>query len=152
MLCAHFIFLYLDNDIASFSKHGDNNFYANLSKLECDVLLIFGNKDPWCTPSFAKRMLSSLKEREKDNNKKGLVQRYIELDNVGHCPNHEAPQAVGIVVKRWIENTVRRNGSLSLIDGNIELVPEPWGDISMREVPDEEAKLSLMEKLFTSMV
>lgn len=27
---------------------------------------------------------------------------YFELSNVGHCPNHEAPQAVNLLLSKWI--------------------------------------------------
>jgi len=123
-----------------------SNFYSSLSRLECDVLLIFGKNDPWCKPSFGRRMFSELHSRNSGIQNKDVVQRYIELDNVGHCPNHEAPTVVGQVISRWVDN------ELHLIDGEVQLVPEPWGDISAREIKEDGVQLSRMDKFFTSLV
>mmetsp|Transcript_29633 Transcript_29633/g.42024 ORF Transcript_29633/g.42024 Transcript_29633/m.42024 type:complete len:139 (-) Transcript_29633:345-761(-) len=31
------------------------DFFKNLLHVKCDVLLIFGEQDPWCKPAFAKK-------------------------------------------------------------------------------------------------
>ena len=91
-------------------------------------------------------MFSELHSRNSGIQNKDVVQRYIELDNVGHCPNHDAPTVVGQVISRWVDN------ELHLIDGEVQLVPEPWGDISAREIKEDGVQLSRMDKLFTSLV
>jgi len=121
------------------------DFYSNLSGLQCDVLLMFGKNDTWCSPPFAKRMLQSLMERESN-----VTQRYIELDNVGHCPNHEGPSAVGHVLRRWMNYPSRR--SIPLLDDKKVVFPEPWGNISAREVNQTETQLTGWERLLTSIV
>jgi len=110
---------------------------------------MFGANDPWCKPSFARRMYDSLQQRQNSND---AVHRYIELDNVGHCPNHEAPQAVGEAVRRWAGSSQRHNSALTLVDGKEKVIEEPWGKIVMKELTGEEANMSFLDKLFTKLV
>mmetsp|Transcript_33107 Transcript_33107/g.76299 ORF Transcript_33107/g.76299 Transcript_33107/m.76299 type:complete len:99 (+) Transcript_33107:134-430(+) len=68
-----------------------------------------------------------------------FTQRYIELSDVGHCPNHEAPKAVSDVLSKWISSTEpRRKKTLQLLPDEEHIMTEPWGDISLREVDDED--------------
>ena len=127
---------------------GNNDFYENLGKVECDVLLIFGKDDPWCKPAFAKRMFKSLNTRKGNN----FVQRYIELDNVGHCPNHEAPKSVGKLVQRWVSSDKKSENDLSLVHGKREFFQEQWGKISMYEIDKQGAELSFLDNVFTRLV
>lgn len=123
------------------------NFYDELSNLKCDVLLLFGKDDPWCTPAFAKRMYQCLEQRKQEE----YVGRYIEIDNVGHCPNHEAPTAVGKICQRWIRTDKERRGFKPLIDNENDDFSEKWcRDIQAREVKD--SSLSVMEKLITTFI
>ncbi len=62
---------------ATFPESHPKGFYDNLAKIECDVLLLFGSEDPWCTPAFAKRMFQSLIVR--DDHPSKPVHRYIDL-------------------------------------------------------------------------
>lgn len=83
------------------------------------------------------------------------IQRYVELDNVGHCPNHEAPQAVASIASRWTgAGTSRHQESLSLLnhDDDCVIFKEPWGDVVAREVDEKDINLSLMDKIITSLV
>lgn len=114
-----------------------------LSKLECDVLLVFGKADPWCKPAFAKRMLYALARR---NYPQDYAHRYLELENVGHCPNHEAPQAVGKAVRAWVDAHKRDKDNLTLIKGPKEVVPEPWAEITMREVDKQNINVSFIDR------
>lgn len=131
-----------------------------MTQVKCDALLIFGKNDPWCTPAFAKRMYQSLQNRHDGKSSHDVpVHRYVELDNVGHCPNHEAPQAVGSIASCWISANKRQRQNLSLLEaddneknGNIQVFTEPWGNILAREITDQEVKLSLTEKIITSLV
>jgi len=177
-------FVETSSSTTSGSGERNNNklsFYCALEELEVDVLLIFGKDDPWCTPAFAKRMYQSLAKRKQ---KHQHVQRYIELENVGHCPNHEAPQIVGHIATRWTSSkrNQRHKDCLVLLDpsdsdldtdldtdiaiddegknGNNKndrheqplVMKEPWGDIIAHEIKDEDVKLTLIEKIITSMV
>jgi pimeloyl-ACP methyl ester carboxylesterase len=54
------------------------SFYDALSTVECDVLLLFGAKDPWCKPALAKKMLQRLQERPAH-----LRSQYVEIEGVG---------------------------------------------------------------------
>ena len=141
------------------------DFYKNLALLECDVLLLFGKQDPWCTPAFAKRMFQSLGERTKKN-RAGVtndidididsdavpVHRYIELDNVGHCPNHEAPITVGLIAGKWVNSLDRRNGQLVLLEEEELVVEESWGAVTAKEIDERDVSLSTMERLITTFV
>ena len=137
---------------ATFPSEETNDFYKNLSKLECDVLLVFGKDDPWCTPAFAKRMFLSLKERESSESHKEYVHRYVELDNVGHCPNHEAPTATGHITSRWVKAQDRSKNTLTLLDGGQNMIQEDWGVTTAKEIPEKEISLTVIERLITSFV
>ena len=123
------------------------DFAQCLSKLKCDVLLIFGKDDPWCKPALAKKMLIALETREPKK-----VQRYVELENVGHCPNHEAPQAVSRVVSAWVEADNRDENNLQLANAQGEVLIEPWGEIVMKELKKEEIQLSMIDKITAYLV
>jgi len=122
-------------------------FYDVLTQLQCDVLLVFGAKDPWCKPAFAKRMIQSLADRPSGY---GCC-RYVQLSNVGHCPNHEAPQAVGKTVSLWIGATGDRR-EISLLDGKTEVFHEDWGDVEAKELGADEIKASLVDTLAATFV
>ena len=112
------------------------------------MLLIFGKDDPWCKPAFAKKMLHALSQREPTK-----VHRYVELENVGHCPNHEAPQAVARVVKSWVNaETSRADETLALVQNDKEVILEEWGEIVMRERSESEIELSLLDRIATTFV
>lgn len=115
--------------------------------VKCDVLLVFGRDDPWCKPAFGKKMLEALSRR--DN---GLVSRYIELENVGHCPNHESPQAVSKVISAWVDAPDRRKDVLQLVDPSIRITSEEWGEVVMHEKEASEIPLSLLDRIATTFV
>ena len=97
-------------------------------------------------------MFYELCNRDSSLDNQNKVQRYIELDNVGHCPNHEAPQIVGQVVSRWVNTEQRGKDGVDLIDGEVQLIPEPWGNISAREILEGSMQLSGRDKFLTSLV
>jgi pimeloyl-ACP methyl ester carboxylesterase len=123
------------------------NFDACLSRLECDVLLLFGSGDPWCKPAFARRMLKSLATRPAL-----AVHRYVELSNIGHCPNHEAPTAVAHVLQSWIGAVDRRPEQLALLSTETETIRESWGETTARERRESEIQLSTMDRIATTFV
>ena len=135
-----------DEDDATNANPSD--FYTALKNVPVDVLLLFGENDPWCTPAVAKRMHTTLAERGGS-----AQQRYISLDNVGHCPNNEAPMAVATVLSSWIAGGGAESEALSLVEhGNMQIT-EPWGVVGVREVSIEESEdLGFMDRIVSSMV
>ena len=127
------------------------NFQDCLARLQCDVLLVFGSDDPWCKPAFAKKMLQALEQREP-----GKVHRYVEVENCGHCPNHEAPQAVAQVVLPWVQASDRRKEVLPLVVGDqnnrMQIFDEPWGETVIRERNEGEIQLSWVDRLAVTFV
>jgi pimeloyl-ACP methyl ester carboxylesterase len=124
-----------------------------LRRLPCDVLLVFGRDDPWCKPAFAKRMLADLKQRHEAHPL--VVERYVELSNVGHCPNHEAPVAVARLLSRWIvggSGTDRSSANLPLILRDEEVVRESWGRTQLTERTEDEIPLSFADRLALTIV
>ena len=148
-------------------------FYSNLSRVPCDVLLVFGRDDPWCRPAFAVRMCETLRRRR--SGKSGSsgatttttaaspICRYVDLDGVGHCPNHEAPRSTGRAIRRWTDAGGEGGGGRATVplvvgtgkeegekergggDGrDAESVEEPsWGgEVIMREMMRDEASSS----------
>jgi hypothetical protein len=91
-------------------------------------------------------MLQALDQREPDK-----VHRYAEIENAGHCPNHEAPQAVAHVVRSWVGAKNRRKENLSLIKASSEtsamVFREEWGDTVVRECGADDIRLGVMDKL-----
>jgi pimeloyl-ACP methyl ester carboxylesterase len=118
-----------------------------LKYIACDVLLIFGRDDPWCKPAFAKRMLQGLMQRPLRK-----VQRYVELTNVGHCPNHEAPVAVATVLQKWLVADRREEDTLPLVEDKHVTVQERWGETVIGERTVEDILLSLVDRLATTFV
>jgi pimeloyl-ACP methyl ester carboxylesterase len=113
----------------------DNNkgFYDCLAQVQCDVLLCFGSNDPWCKPAFGRRMLQTLQQRAA-----ALTQTYVELSDVGHCPNHEAPRATASVLCSWM------NGNREF---SRQRVSEAWGDTFVNPKGVDEIQVSLIDKL-----
>ena len=134
-------------------KSGDEiytDFYGALENLPVDVLLLFGSDDPWCTPAIAKRMHSTLASRG------GTAgQRYVSFENVGHCPNHEAPTAVVRVLLPWIGSQItdeQQRSKVPLVSESSQQIREPWGVVNVREVPVEESRdLGLMDQIISSL-
>jgi len=132
----------------------DRDFYAELSELKCDVLLVFGRDDPWCKPAFARRMADALAKREEGGE---CCHRYLDLENVGHCPNHEAPQAVGRAVRRWVDapRKGKNRSDVALVRGEEEVFEEPWGAVTMREMSDGTngyINIGLMDRLVSRLL
>jgi len=84
------------------------------------------------------------------------VCRYLELDNVGHCPNHEAPKAVGSVVTTWIGAKNRHAQHLTLVDddndSNNNVYREDWAEIRIQERSAAEIRVGLMDRLATTFI
>jgi pimeloyl-ACP methyl ester carboxylesterase len=152
------------------------DFYSTLQNVPVDVLLLFGANDSWCTPAIAKRMHTTLSQRNGEstttNDGRDLVplaNRYVSLENVGHCPNHEAPTSVAKVVLPWIRAPSSSSSATANVNGeqqqqnrcNVPLVvpdgsdetQEPWGAVRAYEVSlDESKELGVMDRIVSSMV
>jgi len=153
------------------------DFYSTLQNVPVDVLLLFGANDSWCTPAIAKRMHTTLSKRNDElnttNDGRVLANRYVSLENVGHCPNHEAPTSVAKVVLPWIRAFSSSSATTAYVNGeqqqqqqqqnrcNIPLVVpdgsdetrEPWGVVRAYEVSlDESKELGVMDRIVSSMV
>jgi hypothetical protein len=103
-----------------------------------------------CKPAFAKKMLHALDEREPHH-----VHRYIEIENAGHCPNHEAPQAVAHLVRAWVGAEDRGRDHLTLVDkanNNKMIFREDWGETSVAERVADDISLGIMDRLATSFI
>ena len=134
------------------------SFYDALEQLqEVDVLLLFGANDPWCTEAVGKRMHVTLDKQKSEEARRTAVSttaahRFVTLDNVGHCPNHEAPTAVARVLLPWLnanDSDQRRVVPLA----SQTLIKEPWGEVFIREVSIAESNsLGLVDRVVSTMV
>ena len=131
---------------AKFDAEGSTDFYGSLGKLDCDCLLVFGKDDPWCKPAFAKRMCECLGKRSDH------VHRYVEVENAGHCPNHEAPTATAAIVNRWLEADEGARCVIKLVEGNTEEFKEEWGMNYIREIGADEISMSIFDRIITKFV
>ncbi|MEO0458517.1 MAG: alpha/beta fold hydrolase [Cyanobacteria bacterium P01_A01_bin.114] len=62
-----------------------------LPQLRCPVLMLWGTADPW-EPIELARLLGEY----------DVVEDFIPLEGVGHCPQDEAPEIVNPLVRDWI--------------------------------------------------
>lgn len=61
--------------------------------LPCKAILLWGTKDPW-EPLELGRQLANF----------ATVERFIELEGLGHCPQDEAPEVVNPILEQWLKN------------------------------------------------
>jgi pimeloyl-ACP methyl ester carboxylesterase len=116
-----------------------SSFYEALRVVDCDVVLLFGAVDPWCKPAFAKRMLEQLSLRES-----AVTARYVEIDQVGHCPNHESPKSTAFLLDAWWKDRQLPTGAVCM--------QETWGATTLQERRMEEIPLSLVDRLAVTFV
>ena len=107
--------------------------------------MMFGEDDPWCKPAFAKKFLEALDSRSTDK-----VHRYVALTETGHCPGHEAPQAVASVLEKWLDAKDKNPAALTLVEEGRQVTHEPWGEVVMEEKQKEEIPVSFIDKLATT--
>jgi pimeloyl-ACP methyl ester carboxylesterase len=62
-----------------------------LPQLQCPVLIIWGAADPW-EPVDLGRAYANY----------ATVEKFIELEGVGHCPQDEAPDLVNPALREWL--------------------------------------------------
>ena len=174
---------------SSSPENNNTNFQNCLKNIpsDLDVFLVFGQDDPWCKPAFAKNMLKALKERRQDievvtssilptttqqQHKREIVQRYVQITKAGHCPNHEAPKAVGHLVRAWVnaKDDDRHKGRLSFVvaakknvdtnrDHDHQAMPMPttsmsfaeeWAEHTVMELDGDDIPLSLTDRIITT--
>ena len=63
-----------------------------LPQLTCPVLMLWGEDDPW-EPISLGRELSTY----------DVVEQFIPLSGVGHCPQDEAPELVNPLITQWVQ-------------------------------------------------
>ena len=62
-----------------------------LPLLSCPAIAIWGAADPWEPIALGRKLMNV-----------PTVQEFIELSDVGHCPQDEAPELVNPILKDWI--------------------------------------------------
>ncbi|MGD1902555.1 MAG: alpha/beta fold hydrolase [Geitlerinemataceae cyanobacterium] len=67
-----------------------------LPELPCRTLVVWGDRDPWEPVGLARAFADY-----------DTVDDFVELPNVGHCPQDEAPELVNPVVEQWILEAAR---------------------------------------------
>ncbi len=68
-----------------------------LERLSCPVLILWGTDDPW-EPVDLGRNLANFP----------VVEQFIPLEGVGHCPQDEAPDRVNALLGDWIQTSVQQ--------------------------------------------
>nr|WP_324616479.1 alpha/beta fold hydrolase [Lusitaniella coriacea] len=63
--------------------------------LPCPALILWGTEDPW-----------EFVEKGREFAKYPKVERFIELEGLGHCPQDEAPEVVNPILQEWIASYV----------------------------------------------
>jgi pimeloyl-ACP methyl ester carboxylesterase len=121
------------------SAPGIPTMYDALEQLQCDVLLLFGRDDPWCTPAFAKAMWQRLQQRP------AHTSRYVEIAHVGHCSHHEAPRATAHVLRTWLAATTRADPQCWL--HHPLTVSETWGDTVVQARAGDAIPVRWMEEI-----
>jgi len=58
------------------------------------VAMAYGAEDPWIVPVWGYRAKRSLPDAQ-----------YWEVSPAGHCPHHEAPEAINLLMKQWVAAT-----------------------------------------------
>lgn len=63
-----------------------------LAQLDCPVLILWGQADPWEPIEDGRRLLAHFP----------CVEDFVALEHVGHCPQDEAPERVNPLLADWI--------------------------------------------------
>ena len=69
-----------------------------LEKLQCPLLVLWGEDDPW-TPISGGKIYQQLAEAH------GSVTEFQAIPNAGHCPHDEKPESVNQLILDWLERT-----------------------------------------------
>ncbi|MEO0352898.1 MAG: alpha/beta fold hydrolase [Cyanobacteria bacterium P01_A01_bin.15] len=66
-----------------------------LPQLRCPVLMLWGDADPWEPIELGREL-----------GKYSVVEEFIPLAGVGHCPQDEAPELVNPLIANWVARAV----------------------------------------------
>lgn len=66
-----------------------------LKRVTCPVLTVWGERDPWESVQLARQLYSP-------EAFPGVVERFVTLPGVGHCPQDESPQKVNPLVAEFV--------------------------------------------------
>ncbi len=72
-----------------------------LAVLPCPALLLWGTDDPWEPIAIARKELAHFP----------VVEDFISLEGLGHCPQDEAPEIVNPILQDWILKKVAQEPS-----------------------------------------
>jgi pimeloyl-ACP methyl ester carboxylesterase len=67
-----------------------------LPRLSCPTILLWGTKDPWEDIELGRKL-----------GEFSTVEKFIPLENVGHCPQDEAPEIVNPILLNWLQEKAR---------------------------------------------
>eukprot|EP00879_Flechtneria_rotunda_P018963 GHRR01019907.1.p1 GENE.GHRR01019907.1~~GHRR01019907.1.p1 ORF type:complete len:440 (+),score=157.56 GHRR01019907.1:356-1675(+) len=73
------------------SPRTELTFDEMLQALKCPVCMAYGHDDPWVVPLWGQRLKRKLPQAT-----------YLELTPAGHCPHHEAPNAINSIISTWV--------------------------------------------------
>jgi pimeloyl-ACP methyl ester carboxylesterase len=62
-----------------------------LEVITCPVMILWGTQDPWEPVELGEELA-----------KFPIVERFVRLEGLGHCPQDEAPEVVNPVLEKWI--------------------------------------------------
>jgi pimeloyl-ACP methyl ester carboxylesterase len=65
-----------------------------LPQLTCPAIAIWGAADPWEPIDLGRELMNV-----------STVREFVELPNVGHCPQDEAPELVNPILQKWIADS-----------------------------------------------
>lgn len=77
---------------------------ALLDKMQCPLLLLWGEGDPW--------MNTRAKGSQFRQYYSNLVEHYLQA---GHCPHDEVPDQVNTLIRNWVNHHVNQSESLPIV-------------------------------------
>mmetsp|Transcript_29633 Transcript_29633/g.42025 ORF Transcript_29633/g.42025 Transcript_29633/m.42025 type:complete len:129 (-) Transcript_29633:284-670(-) len=105
------------------------------------------NRIPGANRPLPKKMMRVLSHRPPSS-----VCRYVQLSNVGHCPNHEAPKAVAKAVSSWIAAGNQPRTAIPPLVKPDEEFREDWAVVYAREMKEQDIRVGLMDLLAVTFV
>jgi pimeloyl-ACP methyl ester carboxylesterase len=79
-----------------------------LPQLACPALVLWGDLDPWEPIAMGRELFSAA----------GMVEDFVELAGVGHCPQDEAPELVNPLILGWIDKKIPCDTAVTQGRGN----------------------------------
>jgi pimeloyl-ACP methyl ester carboxylesterase len=69
-----------------------------LPQLSCPTILLWGTNDPWEDVDLGRKLADF-----------STVEKFIELEGLGHCPQDENPEVVNSILQEWFFEVSQRN-------------------------------------------